>query len=134
MSWHYGKNTRCPLNLVAIFKKSLFVLFHATAEPVNHSVFWKNLQKHFCNLIYKKKTSSNTLKIYRNIYRKNLSVIIYRLPISLQEMEIYRLSVSPRAFLKSSIIVIAVVQKGLSCPSLCVPPGVTKHHTAVHYN
>ena len=65
-----------------------------------------------------KKTSSNTSKIYRNIYRKNLSAIIYRLSISLEEIEIYRLSVSPRAFLKLSIIVIAVVQKGLSCPSL----------------
>ena len=38
MSWHYGKNTRCPLNLVAIFKKSLSILFNATAECLNHSV------------------------------------------------------------------------------------------------
>ena len=118
VSWRYGKNTRCPLSLVAIFKKSLFVLFNATAESVNYSVFWKNVQKHFCNLIYKKKTSWNTLKIYRNFYRKNLSAIMYRLTISLQEIEIFRLLVSPRAFLKLSIIVIAVVQKGLSCPSL----------------
>ena len=34
----------------------------------------------------------------------------------------YRLSVSPRAFLKLSIIVIALVQKGLSCPSLPTSP------------
>ena len=60
------------------------------------------------------------MKIYRNIYRKNLSAIIYRLSISLLEIEIYRLSVSPRAFLKLSIIVIALVQKSLSCPSLTV--------------
>ena len=33
-------------------------------------------------------------------------------------MEMYRLSVSPKVFLKLSIIVIASVQKGLSCPSL----------------
>ena len=32
-----------------------------------------------CDL--QKKTSLNTLKIYRNIYRKNLSAIIYRLYI-----------------------------------------------------
>ena len=85
---------------------------------MNCSLFLKNLEKHFCNLTYKKKTSPNTLKIYRNIYRKSLSAIIYRLPILLQEIEIYRLSVSPRAFLKISIIVIALVQKGSSCLSL----------------
>ena len=40
------------------------------------------------------------MKIYRNIYRKNLSAIVYRLPISLQEIEIYRSSLSPMAFFK----------------------------------
>ena len=50
-----------------------------------------------------------TLKIYRNIYRKNLSAIIYRLPVSLEEVEIYQLSVSPWTFLKLSIIVVALV-------------------------
>ena len=54
------------------------------------------------------------MKIHRNIYRKNLSTIVYRLPVSLQEIEIYRSSLSPMAFLKLSIIVIASVQKGLS--------------------
>ena len=63
--------------------KSLFVVFNPSAESVNYSLFLKNLEKHFCDLSYKKKTSSNTLKIYRNIYRKNLSAIIHRLPISL---------------------------------------------------
>ena len=43
-----------------------------------------------------------------------LSAIVYRLPISLQEIEIYRSPLSPMAFLKLSIIVIASVQKGLS--------------------
>ena len=47
------KNTRCPLNLVAIFK-SLSVLLNAMAESVNCSLFLKNLEKHFCNMIYKK--------------------------------------------------------------------------------
>ena len=47
------------------------------------------------------KDFQNTSKIYRNIHRKTLSAIIYRLPISLKEIEIYRLS--PRAFLTLSI-------------------------------
>ena len=92
------------------------VLLNATTESVNCSLFLKNLEKHFCNLTYKKKTSPNTLKIY--LYRKNLSAIIYRLPMSLQEIVIHRLSVSPKDFLKISIVVNALVQKGLSCPSL----------------
>ena len=89
-------------------KTSLFLLFNATVHSENCSLFLKNLEKHFCNVTCKK-TSSNTLKIYRNIHWKNLSAIIYRLPISLSEIEIYRLSVSPRAFSKLSIIVIALV-------------------------
>ena len=63
-------------------KKSLFVLLNA-AEFVNCSLFLKNLKKSFCNLTHGKKTSLNLLKIYRNIYRKNLSAIIHQLPISL---------------------------------------------------
>ena len=46
------------------FKKSLFVVFNPTAESVNcFSFFLKNLEKHFCDLTYEKKTSSNTLII-----------------------------------------------------------------------
>ena len=36
------------------FKTSLFGLLNAMAESVNCSLFLKNLQKHFCNMIYKK--------------------------------------------------------------------------------
>ena len=43
------------------FKKSLFVLFNATAEFVNCPLFLKNPKKQFCYLTCKK-TSSNTLK------------------------------------------------------------------------
>ena len=86
---------------------------------MNCSFFLKNLETHFCNVTCKK-TSTNALKIYRNIYRKNLLALIYRSPILLSKIEMYRLSVSPKAFLKLSIIVIALVQKGLSCPSLRV--------------
>ena len=35
-------------------KKSLFVWFNATAESVDCSLFLKNLEKHFCNLTFKK--------------------------------------------------------------------------------
>ena len=77
----------------------------------------KSIETHFCNVTCKK-TSSSTSKIHRNSYRKNLSAIIYRLPISLKNFKLYRLSVSLRAFVKLRIIVIALVQKGLSCPSL----------------
>ena len=45
-------NTRCSLILVRI--KTDFFLFNAAAEPVNGSLFLKNLQKHFCYLTYKK--------------------------------------------------------------------------------
>ena len=56
-------------------KKCLFVLLPLqTAESVNCSFSLKNLEKYFCNLT-SKKTSSNTSKIYPNIYRKNLSII-----------------------------------------------------------
>ena len=37
------------------FKKFLFVLFNPTTESVNCSLFLKNLEKHFCDLTYKKK-------------------------------------------------------------------------------
>ena len=48
------KNTRCPLSLGTIEKIS-FVLFNAAAESVNCSFCLKILEKHFCNLTYKKK-------------------------------------------------------------------------------
>ena len=83
---------------------------------MNRLYFLENLEKHFCNLTHKKTNFVKHTKIYRNIYRKNLSAIVYRLPISLQEIEIYRSSLSPMAFLKLSII--ALAQKGLSCPTL----------------
>ena len=50
------------LSLLLQFKKFLFVLFNPTAESVNCSLFLKNLEKHFCDLTNKKKTSSNNRK------------------------------------------------------------------------
>ena len=37
------------------FKKSLFVLFNVSAQSVNYSLFFKNVEKHFCNMTSKKK-------------------------------------------------------------------------------
>ena len=62
--------------------KSLFVLFNATAESVNCFFFLKNLEKHLCNFAYKKNFAKHIENLL-HIYRKNLSAIIYRLPISL---------------------------------------------------
>ena len=42
---------------------------------MNCSLFLKNLEKTFLQFDLQKKTLSNTLKFYRNIYRKNLSII-----------------------------------------------------------
>ena len=49
------------------------------------------------------------------------------------KIQIYRSSVSPRAFLKLSLIVIALVQKGLSCPSLPVQDAlITSGPVTIH--
>ena len=77
------EKTRCPLRLVVIFKNYFSVWLNFTAESVNCSLFLKNLEKTFLQFDLQRKTSSNTSKVYRNIYRKNLSAIIYRLSISL---------------------------------------------------
>ena len=95
-------------------KRSLFFLFNAAAESVNCSLL-KNLQKHFCYLTYKK----NFVKHIKNLPQHLVYTgKIYRLPTSLQKIEINQLSVLPRAFLKLSIIVMGLVQKSLSCPLL----------------
>ena len=70
------KKIHCVPKVLLPVKTSLFVLFNVMAESVNCSFFLKNLETHFCNVICKK-TLSNALKMYRNIYRRNLSAIIY---------------------------------------------------------
>ena len=76
------KKYMLPIECCCNLKKNS-VSFDATPESVNCSLFLKNLEKHSCNLTHKKKASSNSLKIYRNIHRKNLSTTMYRLPISI---------------------------------------------------
>ena len=46
------------------FKKFLFVLFNPTAKSVDCSLFLKNLEKHFCDLTYKK---NNFVKHIENL-------------------------------------------------------------------
>ena len=65
-------------------KKTLFVL-NATAEYVDCSLFFEKYSKIFLQFD-SQKTSSSTLKIYRNIYGKKLSAIIYRSSISLKKL------------------------------------------------
>ena len=108
-------------------KTCLFVLFNAKAESVNYSLFLKNVKTLFCRVICKK----NCVKHIENL-PQHLSAIIYRLPIAFKKTEIYRFLVSPNGFLTLSIIVIALVQKGLSCPSLYVQPNYL--HTLIHAN
>ena len=112
------EKTRCPLRLV-IFKNYFFVWLNSTAESANCSLFLKNPEKIFLQFDLQKKTSSNTSKIHSNIYRKNLSAIIYRYRFKTFRFIDYRYC--PGLFLQLSIIIIALVQNGLSCPSLCLP-------------
>ena len=46
------------------FKKSLFVMFNPSAGSVNCSLFFKNLENHFCDFTYKKK---NFVKHIKNL-------------------------------------------------------------------
>ena len=108
------EKTRCPLRPIVIFKNYFFLWLHFSAESVNCSVFLKNLEKTFLQFDLQKKKLRQTHRKFTATF----IVKIYRLSISPEEIEIYRISVSPRAFLKLSIIVIALVQNGLSCPSL----------------
>ena len=114
-SWRCEKNTRCPLSLVAIFKKSIIVLFNATAESVNYSVFWKNLQKRFCNLTYTK----NFVKRIENLPHHLLEKFIGN-NLSITNITLKKLRFIDYWYRPLSIIVIAVVQKGLLSLSLAV--------------
>ena len=82
------EKTRCPLSLVVVLKIYFFVLFNFTAEYVICSLFSKNAEKNILQFDLQKKNFVKTSKIYRNIYRKNLSAIIYRSSISLEKIEI----------------------------------------------
>ena len=63
----------------SFFTTSLFVLFNATAESVNYSVFLKNLETHFCNLTCKKNFVKRIENLPQHLSEKligdNLSII-----------------------------------------------------------
>ena len=63
----------------------LNILFNVTAEFLKCSLFLKNLEKHFCDLTYKKKYF---VKRNENLpqHRKNLSEINYRLLIRFRKL------------------------------------------------
>ena len=60
--------------------KSLLVLFDATAEFVNSSLFSKNLEKHFCNLAYEKNYVKHIENLPQHLSEKfigdNLSITV----------------------------------------------------------
>ena len=64
------KNTRCPLNLFAILEKSLFAFLNALAESVNCSLFLKNVEKHFCTMIYKKNFAEHIENLSQHLSEK----------------------------------------------------------------
>ena len=95
-SWRNGKNTWCQSSLVACCNQVLLqflkisLCFVKCVGKVRELLsFLEKSCKILVHLTYKK-NSSNTLRIFNNTYRKNLLAIIYRSPISLQEIEIYR--------------------------------------------
>ena len=102
-SWRYGKITRCALSVVAV--KTLSSLFNATAESLNHSLFLKNLQKLFCNNLTEKKKKLRHIEILpQDLSEKFISDNLSIIGIAQGFFEVY-----------------ALVQKGLSCPSLNLP-------------
>ena len=97
------------------FKNISLVLFHATAESVNCSVFWKNLERHFCNVTCTKNFVKRVENLPQHLSEKIIGDNSSITDIALNNGD---LSISPRAVLKLSITVIALVQKGLSCSTL----------------
>ena len=96
-------------------KKLLYVSFNATSESVNCSLFLKNLDKYFRNSTYKnsfvKHMESLPLHLSEKFIGDNLSIT----PIVLTNSPIIGIA---QSFLKISVIVIAFVENGLSCPLL----------------
>ena len=98
------EKTRCPLRLVVIFKNYFFVWLNFAARSVNCSLLEKSRKNIYANRLTKKNFVKHIKNLPQHLSEKFIGD---NLSISLEEIEIYRLSVSPRAFLKLSIIVIA---------------------------
>ena len=117
MSWRNGKNTGCPVRLVVIFKNYFFVWLNFTVESVNCLLFLKNLENTFLQFDLQKNFVKHIENLPQHLSEKFIGDNLLIIDIALRNWD---LSVSPRALLKLSIIVIALVQKSLSCPSLAI--------------
>ena len=108
--------------LVAIFKKSLFVLFNATAESVNCSLFLKNLEKHFCNWLAKKNFVKHIKNLPQRLSEKFIGENLSITDIALRNWDLSIIGIAS-GFFKLSII--ALAQKSLPCPSLAATQNIT---------
>ena len=72
------KNYTEFLECCCSLKTSLFVLFNATAESVSSSLFLKNVETHFCNVICKKNFVKHIGNLPQHLSKKfigyNLSI------------------------------------------------------------
>ena len=72
------KNYTVFLKCCCSLKASFFVLFNATAESVNCSIFLKNVETHFCNVICKQNFVKHIENLSQHLSEKfigdNLSI------------------------------------------------------------
>ena len=98
------------------FKKSLFVLFNATAKSVNCSIFSKNLEKHFSNLTYKTHSKFTQQHLSKKFIGDNSSIT----DIALKNGDLSIIGIVQSCFeiIDYRYRLRLSVQKSLSCPLL----------------
>ena len=79
----------------------------------------KNLETHFCNVTCKKNVVKRIKNLPQHLSEKFIGDNLSITDIALKNWNLPIIGIA-KGFLKLSIIVIALVQKGLSCPSLSV--------------
>ena len=102
------------VHIVLLLFKIFFVLFDATTESVNCSVLQKSI-KTFLQFDLAKKLRLEYWKFTATFIGDDLSIT----DIALKNWDFSIIGIA-QGFLKLSIIGIAMLQKGLSCPSLAV--------------
>ena len=122
MTRRYGKNSRCPVRLVN-FKNYFFVWLNFTAEFVNWFLFLKYPEKTFLQFNLQKNSVKHIENLPQHLSEKfigdNLSIINYALRN--WDLSIRPIGIAQGFFEVIDYIVIALVQKGLSYPSLHPP-------------
>ena len=104
-SWSFGAMEKVHGVHKVFLQLKKLSLFSATAESVDCSLFLKNLEKHFCNLTWK-----NFVQHIENLPQHLLQKFIgYRYRFK----KLRFIGIAQRFF-----EVIALLPKGLSCPSL----------------